>query len=549
MRQPNFLWGGLVGGLLTAPLVALLYLGDQLLGLPFLPFDLFDWITRVMPGPLVTFGIDLMIDTMLFLGLDVADVAKTAEQISAVLIFLVIGAVTGAIFFSFLRWRKIEPDTFGGLVMGALFGFPLIAISLAINQSNVATFFQVVWLGILFVLWGLGLAWAYRRLSVPLPATLTTADGEAALAVDRVDRRQFLVRFGATSALITVVGAGVGAVLARQERAEEVASLDDTTAHQSESTIGQVFPNADDPVTPAPGTRPEYTPVKDHYKVFIRAEPSVIPAEGYVLPITGLVSNPLMLTLDDIYNGYESFDQYVTLSCISGRIGTSLISTTQWTGISLQDILADVEPLPEARFLNIVSADGFHETIPLDLIAADRRIMLCHSWDGNTLPVDHGFPLRVWIPDRFGMKQPKWIESMELMAEYEPGYWVERRWDEVAQVRTTSVIDTVAIDAAYESGGEMLIPVGGIAFSGDRGIGLVEVSVDGGPWQEAQLRSPLSETTWVIWRYDWPYAAGEHEFRVRCQTADGTPQIEREMQARPSGATGIHSVEAEVPAA
>ncbi len=488
MKRPNFLWGALVGGLLTAPLIALLYLGNQLFSLPFLPFDLFDWITRVLPGPLVTFGIDLMIDTMLLLGLDVADVAKTAEQISAVLIFLAIGVVTGAIFFAFLRWREIEPDTFGGLVMGALFGFPLMAISLAINQSNVASLYQIVWLGFLFALWGLGLAWAYRRLSVPLPTVTTTAAGETALAVEGVDRRQFLVRFGATSALVTVAGAGVAAVLARQEAAEATAALADTMAHQSDSTAGPVFPNANDPVSPAPGTRPEYTPVKDHYKVFLRAEPTVIPAEGYVLPITGLVANPLMLTLDDIYNGYESFDQYVTLSCISGRIGTSLISTTQWTGISLQDILADVEPLPEARFLNIVSGDGFHETIPLDLIAADRRIMLCHSWDGNILPVDHGFPLRVWIPDRFGMKQPKWIESMELMAEYEPGYWVERRWDEVAQVQTTSVIDTVAIDAAYDNAGQMVIPVGGIAFSGDRGIGKVEVSVDNGPWQEALLR-------------------------------------------------------------
>ncbi len=103
-------------------------------------------------------------------------------------------------------------------------------------------------------------------------------------------------------------------------------------------------------MSPAPGTRPEYTPVKDHYKVFLRTEPTIIPEQGYVLPITGLVANPLMLTLDDIHNNYESFDQYVTLSCISGRVGTSLISTTQWTGVSLQDILADLQPLPRPAF-------------------------------------------------------------------------------------------------------------------------------------------------------------------------------------------------------
>jgi len=67
------------------------------------------------------------------------------------------------------------------------------------------------------------------------------------------------------------------------------------------------------------------------------------------------------------------------------------------------------------------------------------------------------------------------------------------------------------------------------------------VRVDEGPWQDAQLRTPLSETTWVIWRYDWPFTAGDHTFEVRCAELDGTPQIEEEEGNRPSGATGIHS--------
>ncbi|MGH2542699.1 MAG: molybdopterin-dependent oxidoreductase, partial [Ardenticatenaceae bacterium] len=154
------------------------------------------------------------------------------------------------------------------------------------------------------------------------------------------------------------------------------------------------------------------------------------------------------------------------------------------------------------------------------------------------------FPLRIWLPDRFGMKQPKWITAIEVTDEYRQGYWVERDWDEVAQVKTTSVIDTVAVDALIEAGGQTLIPVGGIAFSGDRGISKVEVRVDGGPWQEAQLRAPLSETTWVIWRYEWPFQAGAHTFEVRCAERDGIPQIETAGPNRPSGATGIHSAEA-----
>ncbi|MEC9280867.1 MAG: molybdopterin-dependent oxidoreductase [Chloroflexota bacterium] len=300
------------------------------------------------------------------------------------------------------------------------------------------------------------------------------------------------------------------------------------------------FPNADDPVVPALGTRPEFTPVKDHYKVFLNTEPTVIDIATWSLPIMGLVDNPLLLTLDDIQSNYQSQDQYVTLSCISGRIGTDLISTTWWTGVSLQKILADVQPRPDARYLIITSGDGFYETVDLDLIASDQRIMLAYAWDGLPIPFDHGFPVRIWWPDHYGMTQPKWITGMEVVSEYQPGYWVERSWDKEARVKATSVIDTVAVKDLVEIDGQFLIPIGGIAFAGDQGISQVEVSVDDGPWQEARLRAPLSATTWVIWRYEWPFAEGQHTFEVRCAEVDGTPQIEEDRGNRPCGATGIH---------
>ena len=130
--------------------------------------------------------------------------------------------------------------------------------------------------------------------------------------------------------------------------------------------------------------------------------------------------------------------------------------------------------------------------------------------------------------------------------EYKEGYWVERGWDEVARVKATSVIDTVAHDAVFESEGRTMVPVGGIAFAGARGISRVEVRDNGGPWMPARLRASLSETTWVLWRYDWPFDAGNHEFEVRCAEANGTPQIEEERGNRPSGASGIHSKKAKL---
>ena len=540
---------GLLAGLaITVPLTAVFYLGDQWLDLPFPPFDIFNWMVRVLPGPLITFGIDMMIDTMLLLSMDVANVAKTAERIMAVLQFVGGGVGVSAVAFLILGRLRSAPGRGTGLVIGALFGFPVVAISISFSASTMPGYLSLIWLVLGFLIWGIALTGSYRRL-VGQPAVADAFDepddaeverGDVKADVQSLNRRQFLITMGAGAATITVAVAGVGAVLARATRTRQEAEQAATMAHNAEGSSPISFPNASDSLAPAPGTRPEYTPLKDHYKVFLDTEPSVVPAEGFMLPITGLVDNSVNLTLDQIYNDFDSFDQFVTLSCISGRVGTTLISTTQWTGISMQDVLDHVGTQPEAQYLLITSADGFHESVPLDMIRSDRRVMLCHSWDGNPLPSDHGFPLRIWLPDRFGMKQPKWIVSMELAAEDKTGYWVTRGWDAIAQVKTTSVIDTVAVDTIVESGTSPAIPVGGIAWGGDRQISKVEVRVNNGPWMEAELRQPLSETTWVIWRFDWPFEVGEHIFDVRTYEADGTPQIESIEEARPSGSTGYH---------
>ena len=560
MRKLRLGTGAITGGLLTAALTSLMYLANKLVDLPFVPYEFFDWITRVLPGGLVTFGIDLMIDTMLMINMSVADSAKVAEQIIANIQFVAMGAVVGAAYF--VARSSWGPSGRGsGLVLGALFGLPMIAISVAIGQSPVSPIIGIVWLAVIYLAWGLLVGHGYDRLAYeeePEPEPAPVAEEETPEAAQaraagverrdaaRIHRRQFLVRLGAATATITVAGAGVGQMLARSDERRLANEAAMTMAHETEGSPRSPFPNADDTVMPAPGTRPEYTPVKDHYKVFIRVSPTVIDGTDYTLPITGLVGNPLMLSLDEIRDRYEPQSHYVTLSCISGRLGTDLISTTYWTGVSMQKILEDAKLDSNAKYLYITSGDGFYETVPLDEIAADERIMLAYDWDGHPIPVDHGFPLRIWRPDRFGMKQPKWITGMEITEEYRQGYWVERGWDKRAEVRTVSVVDTVAVDAVYENGGQKFVPVGGIAFAGAKGISKVEVNVDGGPWQEAQLRTPLSDTTWVIWRYDWPFESGHHVFRVRAAERDGTPQIVEFRENRPSGATGIHSLKTQL---
>jgi DMSO/TMAO reductase YedYZ molybdopterin-dependent catalytic subunit len=537
-HKPGLLLGGLVGLLLIVPVVAIFFLGDALLGLPFVPFDVFDWIARVLPGEVITFGIDIMVGVIRAFNLgETSSAAKNAEHLMAVGGLIGTGVAAAAIFFFVQnRTQQRASGALPGWVLGLVVGIPLMLVSNSVNfTSTVGPLLRAVWILIVFLGWGTACNLIYHDLE------LMSVRRSATVAA--IDRRSFLLRVGGAAATITVVGAGLG-VLLRPNPEPESSGLPATASLDTEQTgvRPEELPNANDPVKPAPGTRAEYTPVEQHYRIDISSRPPVIDGATYTLPIKGLVDNPLNLTLDDIRSNYEPIDQFVTLQCISNPLGGDLISTTMWTGASLRKILADAGLQSDAAYLRIYSADGFDETLSIDLINQDERIMLAYDWDRRPLTEKHGFPLRIYIPDRYGMKQPKWIINIEVVADYQDGYWVRRGWDEIAQMRTTSVIDTVATDAISRKDGQFLVPIGGIAHAGAREISKVEVKVDEGEWVEAELRAPLSTTSWRIWRYDWPFEEGRHVFQVRAYDGQGILQIERFEGARPSGATGIDSM-------
>jgi DMSO/TMAO reductase YedYZ molybdopterin-dependent catalytic subunit len=548
----NALIGALVGTMTASALTAVLYLADVAGGLPFIPFDVFDWMTRTLPGGLIRFGVGRMVDLLLLLGLSVRDTAKSAEQIMAIAGLIVTCMVVAAALFAVLRRVAFRPGTYGGVLAGALLGVAVTLISLDVNQTaTTGRLAGVGWIMIVFVGWGAAVGLIHDRLSGRQPLLGGQAEEPQDMLPAQAERRQFLIRLGVGTAAITVVGAGLATIVRSRIDAGDGTAADspgDPVPASSGAVTGTVdgpvteFPNADDPLEPAPGTRPEYTPLEDHYRIDINSRPPRIDGAAWRLKITGMVDRPLELTVADLMASYEPVSRFVTLACISNRVGGDLTSTTLWTGASLKHVLADAGVQPGARFVRVYAEDGFHETVSLDHINRDERIMLAYHWDGRPLLEEHGFPLRIYIPDVYGMKQPKWIAELELVEFDEPGYWVVRNWDEVARMNTTSVIDTVAVDSVYEQDGQMLVPIGGIAHAGARGISKVEVRVDDGEWVEARLRAPLSDTTWAIWRYDWAFTEGAHTFYVRCTDGDGSPQSELVNDTFPSGATGIHRV-------
>jgi DMSO/TMAO reductase YedYZ molybdopterin-dependent catalytic subunit len=178
-----------------------------------------------------------------------------------------------------------------------------------------------------------------------------------------------------------------------------------------------------------------------------------------------------------------------------------------------------------ATHLKISSVDGFFEVVSLETIENDPRVMLTYAWDGVPLLMEHGYPLRIFIPDVYGMKQPKWIDTIDVIDHWEPGYWVVRGWDREGRMKATAVVDAVGVrTTALDAAGRRLASVGGIAHAGARRISRVEVRADDGEWRAARLRDPLSETTWVVWRADLPSEAGDHIVTVRSFEGDGTSQ-------------------------
>jgi hypothetical protein len=151
------------------------------------------------------------------------------------------------------------------------------------------------------------------------------------------------------------------------------------------------------------------------------------------------------------------------------------------------------------------------------------------------LTKDHGAPLRLYIPNRFGMKNPKWILKIEAVDEDYLGFWQSRGWSESSIVKTTSVIDTIQTDSGA------LALLGGIAFAGARGIQSVEWRIDDGSWMTAELDRPLSQFSWVLWRASAEMPPGEHKITVRSIDGDGEIQIEKKSNSHPNGATGYHS--------
>lgn len=535
-RSSIALWAGAgLGALSALALIGFLALSESLLGTPFVPFDIFDWMARTLPGWLIGSVISLMVAIIRFLQgfLPIGDIstsAKLAEQGIAILQVIIGGAAFGVL----LAWLQARKSNV--MLYGQVGGLVLLALTLLIEASlGMVDATSAIVLAILFVGWGWGLAWLIQR----------TAAAPASPEPPALSRRQFLAVSGAGLAAAALGAWGASRIFGaplpvnNDTAAPPMSGNDPFGASLTSGPAASPSPEELAARNPAiEGTRPELTSNGDFYRIDINTRPPDIDGGAWRLRVNGLVENPLELTLDQV-RAMPAQTQILTMQCISNPIGGDLTSSSRWTGVRFADLLAKAGVQTTAAGAYITSTDGFYEFVTLDDIQ-DERCLLVYEMNSEPLPPEHGFPLRVYIPNRYGMKQPKWIKNIEFVAQRVDGYWVDRGWDREAYVNTVSVVDTVVVDPEQGENGTAL--AGGIAWASARGISKVEVQIDESDWAAAELVSPpLSPLNWVLWRFAWPYAAGRHTIRVRAYDGDGALQVTESRPTAPSGATGIHS--------
>jgi DMSO/TMAO reductase YedYZ molybdopterin-dependent catalytic subunit len=417
--------------------------------------------------------------------------------------------------------RHPGPGVGAVIVLGVL-GLAAVMFEPAFSPLDMIAPTAALVVGVAAVRWlhGLALAAAERPDEPARPGGLT--------------RRALLVRSAAAVGVASLAGGAAGAWLGRG-----VGDLrGPVTARLAAARLTERAPAIPASAAfPELGTPTFLTPNAEFYRIDTALRVPVLAAEDWSLRIHGMVDTERTLTFDDLLSR-PLVERTVTLACVSNPVGGDLISTATFTGVDLRELLMEVGVAPGADQAFSTSVDGWYTGTPVDvLLEPGRGAMLAVGMNGEALPLEHGFPVRMVVPGLYGyVSATKWVTDLELTTfAAKAGYWLKRGWAEQAPIKTQSRIDSPRGYAALPAG---RVTVAGIAWSQPTGIGRVEVSMDGGPWQEAELATDVSGDTWRMWRIDFDLAPGGHSVRSRATAADGVLQTEAVADPVPDGATG-----------
>jgi len=352
-----------------------------------------------------------------------------------------------------------------------------------------------------------------------------------------LERRAFLTWAVVAGAAAVVVGTGARVVNAT---AQAVTDLRDRLVLPRPTVAADPVPAGAS--LDVDGITPYITPADEFYRIDTALQVPAVDPASWRLRVHGLVDREVELGFDELL-ALPLVEHHATLSCVSNEVGGDLIGTALWLGYPIRDLLARAGVRAGADMVLSTSVDGFTAGTPLDVLQDDgTQALLAVGMNGQPLPVEHGFPVRMVVPGLFGyVSATKWVVSLEVtrFADAE-GYWTPRGWDALGPVKLESRIDVPRAGAALTAGED--VAIAGVAWEPHVGVSRVEVRVDDGPWQEAQLADSVSADTWRQWVLRWRVTPGDHDITVRATNAEGETQDEAELPPAPNGAEGWHRV-------
>jgi DMSO/TMAO reductase YedYZ molybdopterin-dependent catalytic subunit len=361
------------------------------------------------------------------------------------------------------------------------------------------------------------------------------AEGPAATAVER---RRFLMA-GAGFTVAGITAATVGQWLGQGAR----------QAAQSRSTVA--LPKAAVPVVipagaqlPVKAITPYIMANADFYRIDTALVVPQLDAASWSLKVHGMVEREVTLSWASLLSKPMQ-DSLTTLMCVSNEVGGNLTGNAVWTGWPVRELLKMAGPRAGADMVLSTSSDGWAAGTPLSALTDDRNALLAIGMNGQPLPFEHGFPVRLVVPGLYGyVSATKWVTDLKVTTfAQDQGYWTPRGWSALGPVKTESRIDVPRSGDRVSAG---MVAVAGIAWAQHRGIKAVEVKVDNGRWQPARLGDEPSIDSWRQWWLPWQAARGSHTITVRATDSEGATQTQSQSPPPPDGATGWHTISVNV---
>jgi DMSO/TMAO reductase YedYZ molybdopterin-dependent catalytic subunit len=391
--------------------------------------------------------------------------------------------------------------------------------------------------------------------AVPAPAepSGTGADGHAdERIVDRLrevlgsgdrkgtalDRRRFFLTSGVALGAAAVTGGGGRLLQRRFDVAGDRAALE----LPRPSSRAAVLPAGADLATEVDGLTPLFTGNRDFYRVDTAISvPRIRPAD-YRVSMTGMFDSPRSYTLTDLFERDDVVERDITLTCVSNDVGGRLAGTARWIGVPLRALLEENGIRSGSDQLLCRSEDGMTIGAPTRSALEVEDAMLAFGMNGEPLPVEHGFPVRMLIPGLYGyVSACKWLVRIEATTfDAVDAYWVQRDWAADGPIKIASRIDTPAPLREFPAGRRA---IAGVAWAQTRGIARVEVRVDEEDWADAELSPEVDADLWRQWVLPYDFAPGRHSVTVRATGADGEVQTDARAAPFPAGSSGWHSVQ------